>query len=87
MPAGWRRDAGKTAGDRRNMTATEQLLTSKELAAELRKSIRFVRYMRAQGFAMPGNIATLREARQWLLTNPAPTRPRTKCTNLHLSAP
>lgn len=54
------------------MTATEQLLTSKELAIALNRSLRYVRYMRAKGFEMPGNTATLTEARGWLVRNPPP---------------
>ena len=54
--------------------ATEQLLTTKELAFVLRRDKSFVYAMRKQGFAMPGGTATVTEARQWLLTNPFPRR-------------
>lgn len=54
------------------MTPTDRLLTSKELAAALGRSTRYVRYMRAKGFVMPGNTATLNEARGWLVRNPSP---------------
>lgn len=65
------------------MITTEQLLTTKELAAALNRSVRYVRYMRAKGFAMPGNTATLTEARGWLARNPPPR----SCTSVHSRAP
>lgn len=68
------------------MTPTEQLLTSKELAAALGRSLRYVRYMRARGFPMPGNTATLNEARAWLARNPPP-RGTVFCASVHLRAP
>lgn len=70
------------------MTATEQLLTSKELAAALGRSTRYVRYMRQRGFSMPGNTATVAEARAWLARNPLPAhREASRCRSLPLCAP
>lgn len=55
----------------------EPLLTAKELAGALRKTVRYVYFMTANGFAMPGRVATLTEARRWLARNPAPcARPK-----------
>lgn len=54
------------------MTATEQPLTAKELAIALNRSLRYVRYMKAKGFEMPGNTATYTEAKRWLVRNPPP---------------
>lgn len=50
-----------------------QLMTRKELALALRRSVRFVDYMKAKGFMMPGGMATVAEARAWLARNPAPS--------------
>lgn len=50
----------------------EELLTSKELAYALKRSVTYVYAMRAQGFIMPGGRATLREAQSFLARNPAP---------------
>jgi hypothetical protein len=50
----------------------EPLLSPKQLAAELGRSIRYVRAMVARGFIMPGGTATLSEARRWLVRNPPP---------------
>lgn len=51
---------------------TEKLLTIKELAAELRRSYGYVLAMRARGFRMPGNRATLQAALEWLEEHPSP---------------
>ena len=48
------------------------LLTAKELADALRRSVKYIYAMKAQGFQMPGGLATLAEARSWLVRNPAP---------------
>ncbi len=49
-----------------------QLLSIKELADALRRNRRYITAMRARGFAMPGGLATLGEARAWLARNPPP---------------
>jgi hypothetical protein len=49
-----------------------ELLKPKELAAVLRRNVKFVYAMKARGFAMPGGTATVEEARVWLLENPNP---------------
>jgi hypothetical protein len=51
-----------------------KLLTASELAFELRKSVKYIYAMRKRGFLMPGGVATVAEARAWLVRNPAPTR-------------
>ena len=48
------------------------LLTTKELAAALRKSRSYVQAMKRRGFQMPGGVATVAEARRWLVRNPKP---------------
>ena len=50
-----------------------ELLTSKELAAQLKRSIDYVYAMRKGGFPMPGKRATLAAALVWLADNPSPT--------------
>ena len=50
-----------------------ELLTSKELAAALKRSIDYVYAMRKAGFPMPGKRATLTDALAWLSDNPSPT--------------
>jgi hypothetical protein len=52
---------------------TEPRLTVKELADGLRRSIRYVFYMKARGFRMVGGMATLSEALAWIAKNPRPT--------------
>lgn len=54
-----------------------QLLTTKELAAQLGKSRTYVAAMKRNGFSMPGGTATLAEARAWLARNPCPRSRRT----------
>lgn len=56
----------------------EKLLTIDELASALGRSRRYVAYMRARGFQMPGNLATVSEARAWLARNVAPCSGITK---------
>lgn len=51
-----------------------ELLTSKELAAQLKRSLDYVYAMRKAGFPMPGERATLADALAWLSDNPSPTR-------------
>lgn len=49
-----------------------ELLTTKELAAMLKRAPSYVYAMRARGFPMPGDRATLREALAWLTKHPQP---------------
>ena len=49
-----------------------KLLTVKELAFELRRSVNYVYSMRKAGFQMPGGTATLTEARAFLLVCKCP---------------
>lgn len=51
-----------------------ELLGCKELAARLKRSLRYVYFMRARGFRMPGNRTTLNAALAWLSKHPSPTR-------------
>ena len=44
------------------MQPEEELLTIDELAEKLKRSPRYVRYMKAKGFEMPGGRATLSQA-------------------------
>ena len=48
----------------------EELLTTKELAAEMKRSEWYIRAMRKAGFPMPGGTATIEEARLWLVRRP-----------------
>lgn len=45
-------------------------LSPKELAKSLEVSERYVRGMKAKGFRMPGGLATVSEALEWLEENP-----------------
>lgn len=58
------------------ITKFEKLLSIKELASDLGVSRRFVTYMKAAGFQMPGGRATVSEARGWLARNPPPCSKR-----------
>jgi hypothetical protein len=49
-----------------------KLLSAKELAGELGRSIRYVRKMKQRGFKMVAGRATLESAVAWLDTNPPP---------------
>jgi hypothetical protein len=49
-----------------------ELLTAKELGEALKKNARYVYAMKACGFQMPGGVATIAEARAWLIRNPSP---------------
>jgi len=51
-------------------TSRTARLTPKELAAALGRSRTYVYAMRAQGFRMPGNMATLQQALDWLERRP-----------------
>jgi hypothetical protein len=46
-------------------------LTIKELAFELNHGRGYVHAMKAAGFRMPGGMATVAEAREWLAANPS----------------
>lgn len=48
------------------------LLTIKELAAALKRSRTYVQAMKRRGFQMPGGVATVAEARKWLVRNSHP---------------
>jgi len=47
-------------------------LTTKELAAALKRSRRYVQAMKNAGFKMHDGKAALTEARQWLAAHPPP---------------
>jgi phage terminase Nu1 subunit (DNA packaging protein) len=49
---------------------TQKLLSRKELAAALSRSVRYVDAMKRAGFPMIAGRATPDEARQWLRANP-----------------
>lgn len=49
-----------------------ELLSVKELAAVLKKSEMFVYYMRWTGFEMPGGVAKLSDALEFLKRHPNP---------------
>lgn len=53
-------------------TQQEELLLPKELAAKLRRPVPYVYAMRRAGFEMPGKLATLSSALEWLSKNPPP---------------
>lgn len=57
-----------------------KLLTTKELAEALRRAPSYVYKMRKLGFPMPGGVATISEAREWLTIHPNPRKrvPATK---------
>jgi hypothetical protein len=50
------------------------LLSQKELCLAIKRSPRFVKYMRATGFRMIAGRTTLKAALDWLKTNPHPCR-------------
>ena len=54
------------------------ILTIKELAAALRRSRSYVQWMKRRGFRMPGNRATVAEARLWLDQHQKPCQRRKK---------
>ena len=54
------------------MTHTKDLMTTKELAQALKKSRSYVQAMKRRGFQMPGGVATVDEAREWLRSHPEP---------------
>jgi hypothetical protein len=58
-----------------------ELLTPKELAQFLRRHISFVWAMRRCGFRMPGGVATLDAALDFLVKVPHPTSEARKKTN------
>lgn len=54
------------------MSAMPQLMTRKELASALRKHVTYISAMKRQGFQMPGRVATLSSAIEFLQHNPSP---------------
>ena len=53
-----------------NDSTDNRLFNSKELAAKLGVSPTFVKRMKAAGFPMPGERATIQWALDWLRANP-----------------
>lgn len=47
-----------------------KLLTCKELAWSLNKNVSYIYAMRKAGFHMPGGVATVESAIEWLAENP-----------------
>jgi len=47
-----------------------ELLSAKELADQLKRTPRYVRAMKRDGFPMPGNRATVNHALHWLAQHP-----------------
>jgi hypothetical protein len=47
-----------------------KLLSCKELAWSLNRNVNYVYAMRAAGFSMPGDRATVQAAIEWLADNP-----------------
>ena len=50
----------------------DELLTTKELAAKLRRHVTYIYAMKRQGFRMTARLATLREAQEWLTIHGQP---------------
>ena len=50
----------------------KKLLNGNELADALGRHRNYITFMRRRGFSMPGGLATIAEARAWLVRNPAP---------------
>lgn len=48
----------------------DELLCVKELADRIKRTPRYVYAMKRDGFAMPGGLATVRQALDWLTDNP-----------------
>lgn len=63
---------------------TDPLLSIKELAAALGRHRSYIHAMKARGFKMPGDRATLHEARQFLKRHP---RPRANADNAEVRDP
>lgn len=55
-----------------NLPPPDPLFTPKELAALLKRDRTYIFAMKRRGFPMPGNRATLGEARKWLAKHPPP---------------
>lgn len=51
-----------------------ELLSSKELAARLKRHVKYVYAMRARGFRMVAGRTTLAAALAWLARNPQPRK-------------
>lgn len=56
----------------------QELLSCKDLALYLKRSLSYIYAMRKRGFKMPGNRASICQALSWLAKNPPPCR---KVTN------
>lgn len=54
------------------MNQPPKLYSQKELAALLGRSYKYVNKMRARGFKMAGERATIEDALRWLSENPRP---------------
>jgi hypothetical protein len=61
-----------------------ELLSIKELAAELKRGRNYVGAMVRLGFPMPGGRATVEAALVWLEKNP---KPRSRCATVRRGAP
>jgi DNA-binding CsgD family transcriptional regulator len=57
------------------MNKNNELLSSKELAALLKRSESYVKQMKRRGFRLIGGRTTLRQAIGWLVRNPRPFAP------------
>ena len=62
-----------TKVSQQNSQQSERLLSVKELADALGRSVRYVFYMKAKGFEMPGGRTTLSEALRFLEKNDHPS--------------
>lgn len=48
----------------------DELLCAKELADRIKRTPRYIYAMKRDGFAMPGGLATVRQALAWMAANP-----------------
>ena len=60
------------------MTDPNELLSTKQIAAELNRNPSFVYRMRARGFRMIGDRGTLRSALEWIKLNGSPWKDERK---------
>lgn len=51
-----------------------KLLTPKELGSAIGRNRIYIEAMKRDGFEMPGGMATVQEAREWLKKHPKPRR-------------
>jgi hypothetical protein len=63
---------GNRAGRACLKCTDDSLLRPKELAYALRKAPNYVYAMKMRGFVMAGGVATIREARSWIVRNMGP---------------